>query len=138
MELSCKYSRGKLFSSECLLLHVTKQQNMLFEQNHVTFTFSSRSEGLGGGQRGHGSPSTVKISHKKDGHQRQPHIFCVFRPFLCPTAGSTTDIKVGLKTGQYFVVSNIFSLRKLPWLVTFCTLQEHQSIPDKDRIIKKF
>ena len=37
-------------------------------------------------------PGPVKISHKKDGHQRQPHRFHASRPPpLYPTARSATD-----------------------------------------------
>ena len=47
-----------------------------------------------GGRRGHGAPSPVKSSHKKDGHQRRLHRIHVSRPTPHPhrAAGSATGI----------------------------------------------
>ena len=42
-------------------------------------------------------PSPVKISHKKDGHRRQPHRFHVSHPPY-PAAGSATDISPRYRT----------------------------------------
>ena len=51
------------------------------------------SSGSGGGRRGGHAPppGPVKVSHKKDGHRRQPHRFHVSHPPpLYPAAGSAT------------------------------------------------
>ena len=39
-------------------------------------------------------PRPVKISHKKDGHQRRPHRFHISRPPSYPATGSATEIYV--------------------------------------------
>ena len=49
----------------------------------LTGTIPSSRSG-GGGQGGHGPPGPVKIGHKKDGHQRQPHRFHVSQPPFTP------------------------------------------------------
>ena len=57
--------------------------------NSATFK-SKHSSGSGGGSEGAMPPGPVKISHKKDGHQRQRHRFHVSRPpYLA--AGSATE-----------------------------------------------
>ena len=44
------------------------------------------------GSRGcHGPPSPVRVSHKKDGHQRRPYRFHVSRPPPYLAAGSATE-----------------------------------------------
>ena len=51
------------------------------------------SSGSRGGPRGPWPPpGPVKIGHKKDGRQRQPHRFHVSQPPPYPAAGSATDI----------------------------------------------
>ena len=50
----------------------------------------------GGGRGGHGPPSPVQISHKKDGHQRRPHRFHVsWAPPPYAAAGSDADFILG-------------------------------------------
>ena len=44
-----------------------------------------------------GGGGAVKISHKKDGHQRQPYRFHVSRPRPNPAAGSATGVSVKIK-----------------------------------------
>ena len=51
----------------------------------------------GGAEGAMPSLSPVKISHKKDGHQRQPHRFHISHPPY-PAAGSATDISDRYRT----------------------------------------
>ena len=55
-----------------------------------------------GGLGGHGPPGPVKISHKKDGHQRQLHRFHVSQPPLTPMGGC-----VGWQVGWFCHVKSL-------------------------------
>ena len=62
--------------SECAKDNSAKYSKM----NSAAKFIISSSSGSRGGRGGHGPPGPVKIGHKKDGRQRQPHRFHVSRP----------------------------------------------------------